>query len=182
MKLKLNHAPHVANKIALDLANSSLLDLNVPLEKIAQISSSILTEDVKVEASLDARARELMEKRQEEIEFMRLDEKKLFWMIKQQLANDMNFSLLWEDRYNELSHKILDTLLNDDLIKIKVRENQVKNLIFRAIDTYAKAYNEIEDIVLDKIKNYKRKIIVGTDEYELIFDKIYQEELRKRGF
>lgn len=182
MKLKPNHIPYVANKIAIDIANSTLLALHQPLERVSKIAHEILVQDLAVEAAIDEKVRKIMDEKSEDIEFMRLDEKQLFWMIKKQIASEMNFSLLWEDRYNELSHKMLNELITQEIIGIKVRENQIKNLIFRAIDLYAQAYSEIEDTVIEKLKNFKRKIIVGTDEYELIFDKMYQEELKKRGF
>ena len=42
-------------------------------------------------------------------------------------------------------------------------------------------YESIEDIVADRLENYKKKVIPGTDEYDLIFEKLYEEELSKRG-
>ncbi|EAL6659623.1 DUF507 family protein, partial [Campylobacter coli] len=39
----------------------------------------------------------------------------------------------------------------------------------------------LEDEVYEKISNYKTKPIPGSEEYELIFEKLYQEELRKKG-
>lgn len=182
MKLKLSHIPYIANKIAIDIANSNLLELKTSLEKINQIAKVVLEEDLKKESQIDAKAKEILEENLENIEFMRADEKQMFWMIKKQIAQDNNFSLSWEDRYNEVSHKMLDELILEGYIKIKVSENLVKNLIFKSIDMYAQIYGDIEGAVIDKIKNYKRKLLVGTDEYELMFDKMYQEELRRRGF
>lgn len=182
MKLKLSHIPYVANKIALDIANSSLVEMKTSLEKITQVAKEVLEEDLKKESHIDTRAKEILEENLENIEFMRADEKQMFWMIKKQIAQGENFSLSWEDRYNELAHKMLDELILEGFIKTKVSENLVKNLIFKSIDMYAQIYGDIESTVIDKIKNYKRKLLVGTDEYELMFDKMYQEELRRRGF
>jgi len=44
-----------------------------------------------------------------------------------------------------------------------------------------KSFEQIEDVVLEKISHYKRKLIPGTEEYDLIFERLYEEELRKRG-
>jgi hypothetical protein len=33
----------------------------------------------------------------------------------------------------------------------------------------------------EKIKNYKRKLIPGTEDYDLIFKRLYEEELIKKG-
>ena len=68
------------------------------------------------------------------------------------------------------------------MIEFSTSETRVKNIIFKAIDSYTKIYNEIEEIVNEKISNYKRKIIFGSEEYDLIFDRLYQEELKKKGF
>ena len=80
------------------------------------------------------------------------------------------------------SHKILDILIQKQYIQFSVNKNQVKNIIFKAIDSFAKIHDSIQEEVVAKIKTYKRKILVGTDEYELIYDKLYEEELRKKGF
>jgi len=41
--------------------------------------------------------------------------------------------------------------------------------------------DKIEDAVYDKIQSYQRKIIPGTDDYNILFQKLYREELLKRG-
>ncbi|WP_299326323.1 DUF507 family protein [uncultured Helicobacter sp.] len=182
MRLRLNQIGYIANKIALDLYNSSMLTLLVPLESITKTAQTILEHDVKEELAIDQKAQDLMEKNQQEVEFLRVDERKLFGMIKRQIADERRFLLFWDDRYNALSHKILDTLLDKQYIQFNVNKNQIKNVIFKSIDSFAKMHDEIQDEVVEKIKNYKRKLLVGTDEYELIYDKLYEEELRKKGF
>lgn len=180
MKLKLTHIPHVANKIALDIANSNLLELKTPIENIANIAKIILEQDIKKEMEIDQKAKNLLEENLDE--YMRVDERQLFWMIKRQIAEQENFLLSWEDRYSDISHKILDEIILEGYVKFNVSENLIKNLIFKSIDLYSKIYEEIEDEVIEKIKHYKRKILVGTDEYELVFEKLYEEELKRKGF
>jgi hypothetical protein len=36
-------------------------------------------------------------------------------------------------------------------------------------------------VVLERISHYKRKLIPGSEEYEIIFERMFEEELRKRG-
>ena len=182
MRLRLNQIGYIANKIALDLYNSSLLALKVPLETIAKTAKEVLELDIKEEISIYQKSQELLEKNQQEVEFLRIDERKLFGMIKRQIAEEKRFLLFWDDRYNALSHKILDILIQKQYIQFSVNKNQVKNIIFKAIDSFAKIHDSIQEEVVAKIKTYKRKILVGTDEYELIYDKLYEEELRKKGF
>ncbi|MBD3831066.1 MAG: DUF507 family protein, partial [Arcobacter sp.] len=40
---------------------------------------------------------------------------------------------------------------------------------------------ELQDAVMAKIRSYKRKFIPGTDEFEILYEKLYKEELLKRG-
>lgn len=182
MKIKLQHAPYVANKVALDLFNSPLLEEKSSIEQLQKTILEVLEEDIKKEIALDEKARVLLEQNLDEIEFMRADERQLFWMIKKQIANEINFPLNWDDRYSNLSHLILNALEEKNLIVFSLSDNVIKNLIFKAIDSYAKIYEDAEEVVLEKLKNYKKKLIVGSDEYELIFNKLYEEELKKKGY
>lgn len=182
MKLRLAHAPYIGNKIAIDLSQCGFVKVLHGIEKVAKVARKFLEQDMDEEARLEDKARELLEENLEEIEFMQADEHQLFWKIKQKLAEQNNFILSWEDRYNNLAHKILDELYEEDLIEYTTSDTRVKNVIFKAINGYVKIYDELEEIVSDKIKNYKRRIVFGSEEYDLIFDRLYQEELKKKGF
>ncbi|WP_291952479.1 DUF507 family protein [Campylobacter sp.] len=181
MRIKPAHIPYIANKIILDLANSSFVKIKDDSQKLIKTAKEILEIDVLNERKLDEKTKELLESQEDEIEFMQIDRKNMFWMIKKKLADEFKFILDKEDRYNNLAHKILENLVNENLINYSVSENRVKNLIFSSIMTYLKEYEKLEDLVYEKISNYKRKLIPGSEEYDLVFEKLYQEELRKRG-
>ncbi|MFC3848068.1 DUF507 family protein [Helicobacter baculiformis] len=182
MRLKSNHVSYIVHKIAQDLVRSPLLELKGTLEELTQIVAQVLQKNVAQEAHIDERARELLEDHLDEIEFMRMDERHLFWMIKKELASEEDFALTWEDRCNTISHAILENVLDADLIMFSVSENMIRNLIFKSMDTYAKLYESIEFEVAEKIKHYKRKLPVGSDAYDLVFERMYEEELRRKGF
>ncbi len=122
-----------------------------------------------------------MEENEDEMEFMQVDKRNMFWLIKKRLAPEYGVILSYEDRYSDLSHKILDKLIQNDLIEFQVSENKVKNVIFNSIESYIEKFEDIEDRVIEKIKNYKRKLIPGSEEYDIVFEKLYQEELKKIG-
>jgi hypothetical protein len=181
MRLRLPHAPYVANKIAIDLAGSGFVRLKKGLESVSKESLELIESDLKKEKALEEHVKEIIEENEEEIEYMLADPKQLFWLIKKRLAPDYDVILNFEERFNHLSHLILDTLVQKQLIEFKVPENRVKNLIFNSINGYIELYEKIEDEVLEKISHYKRKLIPGTEEFELVFQRLYEEELRKRG-
>ena len=87
----------------------------------------------------------------------------------------------YEERFSDISHKILDELYEEDLIHFDVSENRVKNIIYNSISSFISVASEIDDAVMEKIRSYKRKFIPGTDEFEILYEKLYREEMNKRG-
>ena len=67
------------------------------------------------------------------------------------------------------------------LINYDVSENRVKNIIYDSMTKFIADAGELESAVYDKIKSYKRRVIPGTDEYEILYEKFYKDELARRG-
>ncbi len=181
MKISLKTIPHISNKISIDLAKSGAVTLTRGVESVAYEAEKILQESVKKEMALEEKVNEYLEENEEEIEFMLADERQLFFMIKKKLAPEFDVILNYEERFSDIAHKILDELYEEDLIHFDVNENRVKNIIFNAITSFLADTSEIEDAVMEKIRSYKRKFIPGTDEFEILYEKLYREELSKRG-
>jgi len=181
MKIRLPHAPYIANKITIDLLNSGYVTFSKGLEAIKGVSQELIEDDLKKELALEKRVEELLEENEDEMEFNRIDRRSLFWMIKKRIAKDYDVILSYEDRYNDLAHKILDKLWQEDLIEYTVAENVVKNVILGALEDYINNFEDIEDIVVDKIRSMKRELVPGSDEYNVVFERLYKEELKRRG-
>ncbi|RUM67963.1 MAG: DUF507 domain-containing protein [Sulfurospirillum sp.] len=181
MKIRLPHAPYIANKITVDLLNSGYTKFLKGVESVKKVSQEIIEEDLKKELALERRVEELLEENEDEMEFNRVDRRSMFWMIKKKIAKDYDVILSYEDRYNDLAHKILDRLWQEDLIEYSVAENVVKNVILGALESYINSFEDIEDIVVDKIRGMKRELIPGSDEYDVVFERLYKEELKRRG-
>ncbi len=182
MRLHMPHAPYVANKISIDLANTPYVALTKGRDPVREIAQGLIEENIKKERALEERVEELLEENIDEIEFVNADERQLFWMIKKKMADEFGVILNYEDRYNDLAHTILDSIYDQYLIEFDTNENKVKNVIYRSIEGYIKSFEQIEDTVLEKMSHYKRELIPGTEEYNLIFEKLYEEELTRRGF
>lgn len=97
------------------------------------------------------------------------------------MANEFGVILNNEDRFSDIAHKMLDYLWEEDYIHYTCSDNQVKNVIFTSIDEFLKGFEESDSAVLEKIKHYKRKLIPGTEEYDIVYNRLYEEELIKRG-
>ena len=181
MKISLKTIPHIANKIAIDLNKSGSVTMTQGLERVAQEAEKIFEEDVKKEIALEEKVDLICDENEEEIEFQFVDERQLFFMIKKKLAPEFGVILNYEERFSDISHKILDELYEEDLIHFDVTENRIKNIIYNAITGFIAANEEIEDAIMDKIRSYKKHYIPGTDEFDILHEKIYHEEMMKRG-
>jgi len=181
MRLKPKQTGYVAAKIGIDLANAPFITMPKGKEAVVEVCKEIIDKNLEIERKLDAKVEEMMEENMDEIEIQRVKERELFFMIKKRLAPEYGVIMDYDDRYNDMAHTILDELYENYLIEYDVNDNQVRNVIFKAFKSFATAYNEIDDIVYDKIKKMKKEYIPGTLEYDLIYEKLYQEELVRRG-
>ena len=181
MRLKPQQTGYVATKIGIDLANAPFITMSKGRDAVVEATKKIIDENLKKERALDEKVKEIIDENYDEIEFQHADERQLFFMIKKKMAPEYGVIMNYDDRYNDLAHTILDELYENYLIEYEVNENQIKNVIFKAFKAFADAYDEIDDIVYDKIKHMDKEVIPGSQDYELLYERLYQEELSKRG-
>ena len=181
MKVSLTHVPHIATRVAIDLNKSGFVTMTEGLDPIAAVAQKLLEENVKKEIALEERVHEIVDDNEEQIDFYLADERQLFFMIKKKMAAEAGVIMNYDDRYNDLAHLILDELYENYLAEYTVNENQVKNVIFKAFKAFADAYDEIDDIVYAKIRGMEKEVVPGSQDYELLYERYYQEELSKRG-
>jgi len=181
MKIRMPHATYIANKISIDLLNSGYATFSTGVEPIKEVAQKIFEADLKKELALEQRVEELLDDNEDEMEFNRIDRRSMFWMIKKKIAKDYDVILSYEDRYNNIAHEILDKLWQEDLMDYSVAENTMKNVILNALEEYVSSFEAIEEVVTDKIKHMKRELMYGTDEYNVVFERLYREELQKKG-
>ena len=181
MRLKPNQSRFVAGKIAVDLIKAPFVKLLKGKEAVVEAADRIILENLKKEKELDSKVKEIIEENYDEIELQQADDRQLFFMIKKRLAPEYGIIMNYDDRYSDLSHKILDELYEEYLIEYEVNDNQVKNIIFKAFQEYAKAYDAIDDIVYNKLLPKRDEIPPGSSEYEILYERYFKEELNRRG-
>lgn len=181
MRLKLHHTPYVARRITRDLINCDFIEVRKNKSSIEAEVERILDEDIEKELELEEKVHDILDEQEEEIEYLNADRRQLFWMTKKRLANDFGVILNNDDRFSDIAHKIIDFLWEEDFIHFTCSDNQVKNVIFGSMDDFIKGFEKADGEVLAKLKNYKRRLIPGTEEYDLIYHKLYEEELIRRG-
>lgn len=181
MRLKLHHTLYISKRITKDLINCNLIEIRKEKSNIEEEVEKILDEDINREYKLDDKVEDILEEQEEEIENLGADRRQLFWLTKKRLANDYGVILNNSERYSDIAHKILDYLWEEDYIHYICSDNKIKNIIHQSMEDFMKGFEKAEDDVQDKIKNYKRKLIPGTEDYDLVYHRLYEEELIRKG-
>ena len=181
MRLKSKQTGYVASKIGIDLANASFVEMPKGKEAVVAACKRVIDDNLEKEKKLDAKVEEMMDANIDEIEVQQVKERELFFMIKKRLAPEYGVIMDYDERYNDVAHTILDELYENYLLEYDVNENQVRNVIFNSFKSFAAAYDAMDDKVYDKIKSMKKEYIPGSVEYELVYERLYEEELKRRG-
>jgi hypothetical protein len=88
---------------------------------------------------------------------------------------------LSRDKIVHLSHLIVDSLAEDDRVIFHQARNDVRNEIVKVIIAELKKDEEAEKRAENKIRSLKRDIVEGSEEWDVLFHKYYQEEIARFG-
>jgi hypothetical protein len=83
---------------------------------------------------------------------------------------------LSRDRVVRLSHVVLQQLNQDDGVEFFDDLPEIRQQIFQLISSEMKADEQIDVLVRRKIESQKRTILEGSDEWEVLYRKYYEEE------
>jgi hypothetical protein len=87
---------------------------------------------------------------------------------------------LTEDRIFHLSHLILDMLMQDRNVDARQTEEKVLREIKRTITEQLRFDDEADDTARRMIRSLSRKVPEGSREWEVLYQKYREEELRRR--
>jgi hypothetical protein len=86
---------------------------------------------------------------------------------------------LSREKILRLSHLILQYLESDDAIEYFDDPQVIRQDIVKLISDEMKADEAIDALVRRKIETQKRPIVEGSDEWEVLYRKYYEEEVAK---
>jgi hypothetical protein len=86
---------------------------------------------------------------------------------------------LSRDKITRLSHLVLQRLNEDDGVEFFAELPEIRQQIFQVIASEMKADEAIDAIVRRKIETQKRTILEGSDEWDVLYRKYYEEEAAK---
>jgi hypothetical protein len=89
---------------------------------------------------------------------------------------------LTEEKIEHLAGRVLDRLLDDDLVDFKGPEARVRSGIHLVLEEDLRIEDEISTEAIARIESYKREIPYGSDEWRILFDRFFHEIAERRGY
>ncbi len=83
---------------------------------------------------------------------------------------------LSREKVIRLSHLVFNEFNNDEEIEFYADPSEIRNEIFQLISDEMKADEAIDALVRRKIETQKRTIVEGSDEWDVLYRKYYEEE------
>ena len=88
--------------------------------------------------------------------------------------------LLSDDKISHLSHVILSSLKRQSTVHLKGDETQVLREIKRVLASELTQEDDVERAVRARLASYSRQIQEGSQEWDVLYRKTFEEESRKR--
>jgi len=86
---------------------------------------------------------------------------------------------LSRERVLHISRLIMGHLDADDGVEYFEEPNEIRQQIVKMIEGEIKADEQIDALVRRKIESQKRSIVEGSDEWEVLYRKYYEEEVAR---
>ena len=95
---------------------------------------------------------------------------------------DRNSGLrLSRDKLNKLAHVVSDALAELDSVEFIEDRNTIRLEVRRILEEVLKSEAKIDAAARQKIDSQKRTILEGTQEWDILYRKYYNEEVKKLG-
>ncbi len=88
---------------------------------------------------------------------------------------------LSRDKMNKLAHTVADKLAEIDGVEFIEDRNTIRMEVRKILEELLGKEAKIDAAARQKIENQKRTIIEGTPEWEILYRKYYNEEVKKLG-
>jgi uncharacterized protein len=88
---------------------------------------------------------------------------------------------LSRDKVNKLAHTVADALATIDSVDFIEDRNTIRMEVRRLLEELLKAEELIDKAARQKIENQRRTIMEGSQEWDILYRKYYNEEVKKLG-
>lgn len=180
MKLPAKLVDRVIDNLVKELLERHLVEPENPedfKEKIAQIINTAIEED----RQLEEEAERLVTEHLHLIENEDIRYKTAVMKVKEKLAEERNIHLEPEERLNQVANKIKKYIETDPQVEIFEHPNYIRRVILEKLKSIIREEREIDKEVRQRIRSYSKKIVEGTPEWKILYNRIYEDALKRRG-
>ncbi len=85
------------------------------------------------------------------------------------------------DKVNRLAHSVTDALADMDKVDFIEDRNTIRLEVRRILEELFNEEAKIDQAARAKIENQKRTILEGSQEWDILYRKYYNEEVKKLG-
>ncbi|MGA8086739.1 MAG: DUF507 family protein [Terracidiphilus sp.] len=85
------------------------------------------------------------------------------------------------DKLNKLAHTVADTLAEIDAVGFMEDRNTIRQEARKALENLLTEEARIDTAARQKIASQRKIILEGSQEWEILYRKYYNEEVRKLG-
>lgn len=88
---------------------------------------------------------------------------------------------LSDDKVSHLTHIILKGLKDKDAVRTLSEDGAIRRAIRNVITKELKLAEDIDVKVSNKLQSYSKKVFEGSSEWDVLYQKFYDEEMSKLG-
>ncbi len=85
------------------------------------------------------------------------------------------------DKVNKVAHVVTDSLAEFDQVDFLEDRNTLRLEVRKALEDLLNQEEKIDQSARQKIENQKRTILEGSQEWDILYRKYYNEEVKKLG-
>jgi len=100
----------------------------------------------------------------------------------EKLAEERNIHLDSEERLNQIANRIKRYIETEDSVEIFEHPNKIRRIVLELLKRLVREQREIDKEVRQRIRSYSRKILEGTPEWRILYNRIYVDALKRRGW
>lgn len=180
MKLPAKLVDRVVDSLIQELTERHLVEADNPdsfKENIKNIINTAIEED----KQLQEEAERLVSQHLHLLENEDIRYKTAVMKVKEKLAEERNIHLEPEERLNQIANKIKKYIETDPEVEIFEHPNYIRRVVLEKLKGILREEREIDKEVRQRIRSYSKKIVEGTPEWKILYNRIYEDALRRRG-
>ncbi len=88
---------------------------------------------------------------------------------------------LSRDKINKVAHLVTDALADNEAVEFVEDRNTVRLEVRKVLEELLNREEKIDQLARQKIESQKRTILEGSQEWDILYRKYYNEEVKKLG-